>query len=59
MFHSDFLVVQFTYTEFTYRRVTRGGERERSPLPFFKTKKGPSFCKKCPDYIQLWVKFLV
>ena len=37
-----------------HRRVTSGGKGERPPLPFlFKTER------KCPDFIHLWIKFLI
>ena len=40
--------------------VTRGREGAGGglPCPFFKIeKKCPNFGQKCPDYIDLWVKF--
>ena len=37
-----------------HRRVTSGGKGEGPPLPFlFKTER------KCPDFIHLWIKFLI
>ena len=43
-----------------FRRVTRGGRGEVSPLLFSKIgKECPNLEKKCPDCGHLWVKFLI
>ena len=53
----------FTQKRYTSRRVTRvggrGGVWEVSPALFSKSEKVPDFGGKCPDYIHLWVKFLI
>ena len=42
-----------------YRCITRGKRVGLSLVLFFKLNKVPWFWKKCPDYINLWVKFLI
>ena len=42
-----------------YRYLTRGERVGLSLVPFFKIEKSTLILEKMPDYINLWVKFLI